>query len=217
MSAADTRAFAELMGDICFAGSACDSLYPHVQKFHRPGVQLTAHLEAGGTAKTFTCRIIKRLLDKIIMPANWLMYRLDPDGSRTLAYMHNALRPYYRDYQIFLEQHEPKAKAVVEAWDFETYLDILDTANVITRIDNKKEELWGVAERLRRAYPALPERAGVGSIPANPDAQNVPSFRRWRFGMKLSPFLGGDLYFKCSCKRCGVGCNSLVASLEAAG
>jgi hypothetical protein len=35
-----------------------------------------------------------------------------------------------------------------------------------------------VAERLRRAYPALPERAGVGSIPANPDARNVPSFRR---------------------------------------
>jgi hypothetical protein len=28
----------------------------------------------------------------------------------------------------------------------------------------------------------------VGSIPANPDAQNVPSFRRWRFEMKLSPF-----------------------------
>jgi hypothetical protein len=29
----------------------------------------------------------------------------------------------------------------------------------------------------------------VGSIPANSDAQNVPSFRRWRFEMKLSPFL----------------------------
>jgi hypothetical protein len=27
----------------------------------------------------------------------------------------------------------------------------------------------------------------VGSIPANPDAQNVPSFRRWRYEMKL-PF-----------------------------
>jgi hypothetical protein len=35
-----------------------------------------------------------------------------------------------------------------------------------------------VAEWLRRAYPALPERAGVGLIPANSDAQNVPSFRR---------------------------------------
>jgi hypothetical protein len=31
---------------------------------------------------------------------------------------------------------------------------------------------------------------GVGSIPANSDRgeQNVPSFRRWRFEMKLSPF-----------------------------
>ncbi len=37
-------------------------------------------------------------------------------------------------------------------------------------------------------YPAPPERAGVGSIPANPDAPNVPSFRRWRFEMKLGPF-----------------------------
>jgi hypothetical protein len=45
-----------------------------------------------------------------------------------------------------------------------------------------------LAERLRRAYPAPLGRAGVGSIPANPDAQNVPSFRRWRFEMKLSPF-----------------------------
>jgi hypothetical protein len=47
-----------------------------------------------------------------------------------------------------------------------------------------------VAERLlvRRAYPALLERAGVGSIPASSDAQNVPSFRRWRFELKLSPF-----------------------------
>jgi hypothetical protein len=40
----------------------------------------------------------------------------------------------------------------------------------------------------QRAYPALKERAGVGSIPANPDARNVPSFRRWRFEMKPSPF-----------------------------
>ena len=45
-----------------------------------------------------------------------------------------------------------------------------------------------VAERLRRAYPALLEWAGVGSIPANSDALNVPSFSRWRFEMKLSPF-----------------------------
>jgi hypothetical protein len=52
-----------------------------------------------------------------------------------------------------------------------------------------------VAESLRRAYPALPERAGVGSILANPDAQNVPSFRRWRFEMKLSPFCFASVRF----------------------
>ncbi len=36
--------------------------------------------------------------------------------------------------------------------------------------------------------PCSTGAGGVGSIPANPDAQNVPSFRRWRFEMKLSPF-----------------------------
>jgi hypothetical protein len=53
-----------------------------------------------------------------------------------------------------------------------------------------------VAERLRRAYPAPLGRAGVGSIPANPDAQNVPSFRRWRFEMKLSPFVSYEKQVK---------------------
>jgi hypothetical protein len=38
-----------------------------------------------------------------------------------------------------------------------------------------------VAEWSRRTYPAPLGAGGVGSIPANSDAQNVPSFRRWRF------------------------------------
>jgi hypothetical protein len=36
--------------------------------------------------------------------------------------------------------------------------------------------------------PCSSGAGGVGSIPANPDAQDVPSFRRWRVEMKLSPF-----------------------------
>ncbi len=45
-----------------------------------------------------------------------------------------------------------------------------------------------MAEWSRWTYPALSGAGGVGSIPANSDAQNVHSFRRWRFEMKLSPF-----------------------------
>ena len=41
---------------------------------------------------------------------------------------------------------------------------------------------------LALAYPALLERACVGLIPANSDAQHVPSFCSWRFEMKVSPF-----------------------------
>jgi hypothetical protein len=46
------------------------------------------------------------------------------------------------------------------------------------------------SREVKRAYPALPVRAGVGSIPANSNALNVPSFRLWRFEMKLSPWFG---------------------------
>ena len=47
-----------------------------------------------------------------------------------------------------------------------------------------------VAEWPRRTYSAPlgagGDDRGVGLIPANSDAQSVPSFRRWRFEMKLS-------------------------------
>jgi hypothetical protein len=58
-------------------------------------------------------------------------------------------------------------------------------------VDALKSEIYeyvAVAERLRQAYSTLLEWAGVGSTPANSDAQDVPSFRRWRFEMKLSHF-----------------------------
>ena len=41
----------------------------------------------------------------------------------------------------------------------------------------------------------------MGSIPANSDAQNVPSFRRWRFEMKLSPFFFSVIVL-CSNHKC---------------
>ena len=48
--------------------------------------------------------------------------------------------------------------------------------------------LPAVAELVKADIPCSPGAGGVGSIPANSDAQNVPSFRRWRFEMKLSTF-----------------------------
>jgi hypothetical protein len=77
-----------------------------------------------------------------------------------------------------------------------------------------------LAERLRRAYPAPLGRAGVGSIPANPDAQNVPSIRRWRFEMKFSPFTGTYWYILVHLSThvfsCFVPCSTRRARLKAA-
>jgi hypothetical protein len=60
--------------------------------------------------------------------------------------------------------------------------NISDFEEIIVILSITRMRLW-------RAFPALPERACVGSIPTTSisDAQNVPSFRRWRFEMKLSP------------------------------
>jgi hypothetical protein len=45
-----------------------------------------------------------------------------------------------------------------------------------------------IALLAKASIPCSSGAAGVRSIPANSDAQNVPSFRRWLFKMKLSPY-----------------------------
>jgi hypothetical protein len=61
--------------------------------------------------------------------------------------------------------------------------------SMITGLDQRViTNMPAIAERLRLAYPAPLGRAGVGSIPANPDALNLLSFSQWRFEMKLSSF-----------------------------
>ena len=42
---------------------------------------------------------------------------------------------------------------------------------------------------VKASIPCSSGAGGVGSIPANSDAQHLSSFRRWRFKMKLSPFI----------------------------
>ena len=43
-----------------------------------------------------------------------------------------------------------------------------------------------MAELVKADIPCSSGAGGVGSIPANSYAQNVPSFRSWRFEMKRS-------------------------------
>ncbi len=63
------------------------------------------------------------------------------------------------------------------------------SAALCMNCSNKSSLMPTVAKWSRRTYPAPLGAGGVGSIPANSDAQNVPSFRRWRFEMKLSPYI----------------------------
>ncbi len=59
---------------------------------------------------------------------------------------------------------------------------------VLTFIEKLHPYYYGPIAWLAKAgIPCSSGANGVGSIPANSDAQYVPSFRRWRFEMKLSP------------------------------
>jgi hypothetical protein len=64
----------------------------------------------------------------------------------------------------------------VDVWDLQTYLDILDTANVVTRIENKKDELWGNGAGLPSSSrvlsrPAEASDSGPVSRPREREAQ----------------------------------------------
>ncbi len=77
---------------------------------------------------------------------------------------------------------------VLDDWHFLTFSDRFnEISKNLEKFRQNLDQLPTVAEWSRRTYPAPLEAGGVGLIPANSDAQNVPSFRRWRFAMKLSP------------------------------
>jgi hypothetical protein len=48
--------------------------------------------------------------------------------------------------------------------------------------------MYTVAKLAKADNPCSSGAGGAGSILANSNAQNVLSFRRWRFEMKLGPF-----------------------------
>jgi hypothetical protein len=140
LSGDDTEAVAQLMGDICWHGQHKVPVYLKIQKFHAD--KLKEHLDAGKEATDFKCRIRKRLLNKMIMPTNRLMYKLDPKCTRSVDDVHAALMPYFSEYQAFLRQHEDRYKDVVGQWDLPKYLDVMESMVVVTRIE-KSDESWG--------------------------------------------------------------------------
>ncbi len=65
----------------------------------------------------------KKLVAQIMVPSNRLMYTIDSKGTRKLDRVIIDLRQYQRDYLIFLKQHEPAQKDIVDKWHLSKYLD----------------------------------------------------------------------------------------------
>ncbi len=77
-------------------------MYLYIQKFH--AANLEDHLESCRLEENLKCKIRKRLLDKIIMPSNKLMYTVDPQSSRKLELNHvmRDLKLYLPAFCVFL-------------------------------------------------------------------------------------------------------------------
>jgi hypothetical protein len=85
------------------------------------------------------------LLAQIIVPSNRLMYKIDPKGTRKHDRVVNDLMPYQRDYHIFLKQHEPAQKAIVDTWHSSKYLEVMGNFTIIDMITVKGDatQQWG--------------------------------------------------------------------------
>jgi hypothetical protein len=140
MTAEETSAFGELISDLFYTHPRSEPVYLHIQKFH--AAKLEIHLESGELEETFKCKIRKRLLDKIIMPSNKLMYTVDPKGSRKLTNVMRDLQPYFRAFIVFCDQHLECNRAEVDGWSLEEYLQANENFHVLTRIV-KADESWG--------------------------------------------------------------------------
>jgi hypothetical protein len=73
-------------------------------------------------------------------------------------------------------------------WYFQILLCCPGWKDRIARLNNKICYLIPRSQKIKAGIPCSSGAGRRGSIPAISDAENVPSFRRWRFEMKLSPF-----------------------------
>ncbi len=140
MNAEETSAFGALMADMFYTHARSEPLYLHIQKFH--AAKLEDHLESGGKEDDFKCRIRMKLLDKIIMPSNKLMYTVEPEGSRKLSCVMNDLKPYFQAFAAFCEQDLECNKDILDGWSLEEYLTVNENFHVLTCIV-KADEAWG--------------------------------------------------------------------------
>ena len=141
LDAAGNEAYAELCADIILAGSEDDPVYLRIQKFHRN--KISEYVAAGGKEEEYVWNLRKKLVAQIMVPSNRLMYKIDPKGTRKHDRMVNDLRPYQRDYHIFLKQHEPARKAIVDTWHLSKYLEVMGNFTIIDIIKGDATQQWG--------------------------------------------------------------------------
>ncbi len=100
------EAFAELLDHIKYAGSPGDPLYLRIQKFHRAKIE--HFVAAGGDEEEYKWNALRtKLVARLIVPSNSLLYAPDPNGTRKVERVRQELVHYQRKYLTFLDQDNP--------------------------------------------------------------------------------------------------------------
>jgi hypothetical protein len=87
------------------------------------------------------------------------------------------------------EEKIPKKRTLKKDQQMERCLALTQGEGAVNYEEEIKHSIYQAAEVGEGGHTLPPSGAGgVSSILATSDAQNVHSFRRWRFEMKLSPF-----------------------------
>jgi hypothetical protein len=136
------KEFVQQLADVLmFDGDGEDvPLYLRIQRFH--AAKISELIESGKTVDDYKCPFKKSLFDKLVMPSSKLLYRLDPNKTRSLDDVMTEVHPLVREYQAFLEQDTPRYNDTVSKWGLEKYLDVMDNFFLVSRIQHP-DEPWG--------------------------------------------------------------------------
>jgi hypothetical protein len=114
--------------------------YFKIQRRHADSI--VAWLASGKQIEDCKTGINESLFDNILMPTNQLLYLLYSTTQRSVESVQEALRPHFRNYVLFMNQHQPTGRTAVAGWGLEKYLDVLDSFLLISRI-KPPDAPWG--------------------------------------------------------------------------
>ncbi len=119
----------------------------HQQIEMQQEMMVAGHLESGKPIEEYKNPWSKTIFDEIWVSSRNLMAnqaKVDPNRKRWLESILNDIQGHFRTYQTYHKQ-TGAASAEVSTWSIDTYLDVMESFDIVIRIkppDEKWGEIW---------------------------------------------------------------------------